>query len=340
MSPFQNDLKSILNSIILAGILLLATGCGTIIPGSAPTPTPPVGPTVRGVFEGITPCSPTDRPLPQIPADSVCEQMIWRLILYQDAVTKTPTRFFLDSAYGVPKQGTTGLSRGGTEVQLEGSWSIAKGTRENPKADVYQLISDGGQPAASFQVMDGDLLHLLSSDLSLMTGNASWSYSLNRTDNQPPLNLEGGAGEPPDAPTRPPAPLTPEGSSILGVFEGRLPCHESVLELSSTPLYNGCLKIKTRLTLYQDALTGEPTTYLFQGTNTIREGGWTIQHGTPTDADPVIYQLQLDGSEQLLSFLRADENNLFLLDGALDFLVGNALFSYTLSRIEPVPEIQ
>jgi hypothetical protein len=329
-----------LKPVILVGILLLASGCTTILPGAAPTPTVPVGPTVRGVFEGITPCSPSARILPQIPADSGCEQMIWRLILYQDAATKAPAQFFLDSAYGIPKQGSTGLDRGGTEVQLEGSWSVAKGTKEDPNAVVYHLISDDGQPAASFQALDESLLHLLGRDLSLMTGNASWSYSLNRTDNQAPLILDGVAGEPPGAPTRPPAPPTPEGSSILGVFEGRLPCHEVVLELSSTPPYTGCLKIKTRLTFYQDALTGEPTTYLFQGTHTIREGRWTIRHGTPTDADAVIYQLQLDDIEQPVSILRADEDNLFLLGGALDFLVGNALFSYTLSRIEPVPEIQ
>jgi hypothetical protein len=51
-----------------------------------------------------------------------------------------------------------------------------------------------------------------------------------------------------------------------------------------------------------------------------------------------VYQLQLEDSQRPVSFLKADENHLFLLDEDLNLLVGNALFSYTLSRIEDVPE--
>jgi hypothetical protein len=35
-----------------------------------------------------------------------------------------------------------------------------------------------------------------------------------------------------------------------------------------------------------------------------------------------------------VSLLKADENHLFFLDRELSLLVGNALFSYTLSRID------
>ena len=70
------------------------------------------------------------------------------------------------------------------------------------------------------------------------------------------------------------------------------------------------------------------------GTSTIREGTWTILQGMQGDPDAVVYQLDLEGSKRPVSFLIADENHLFLLDRDLKLLVGNALFSYTLSRIE------
>jgi hypothetical protein len=94
------------------------------------------------------------------------------------------------------------------------------------------------------------------------------------------------------------------------------------------------MKIKWRLTLYQDQTTGAPSTYLYMGTSTIREGAWTIVRGTERDPDAVVYQLHLDNSQEPVSFLKADENHLFLLDRALNFLVGDALFSYTLSRTD------
>ena len=98
--------------------------------------------------------------------------------------------------------------------------------------------------------------------------------------------------------------------------------------------FPGCLKLKSRLTLYVDQATGTPSSYMYMGTSTIREGTWTILQGMEGDPEAVVYQLQLDASKGPVSFLKADENHLFLLDRDLKLLVGNALFSYTLSRIE------
>ena len=83
-----------------------------------------------------------------------------------------------------------------------------------------------------------------------------------------------------------------------------------------------------------DQATGAPSTYMYMGTSTIREGTWTILEGAEGDPDAVVYQLQLEGTQGPVSFLKADENHLFQLDRELNLLVGNALFSYTLSRIE------
>jgi len=126
----------------------------------------------------------------------------------------------------------------------------------------------------------------------------------------------------------------PTGSSVLGVFEGRTPCNDLVFEFANMAPYPGCLKIKWKLTLYRDQTTGAASTYLYQGTRTLREGTWAILQGTESDPEAVVYQLQLDNTRRPVSFLKADENHLFLLDRSLNFLVGDALFSYTLSRID------
>lgn len=102
-----------------AGMLITVTACGTGISRTTiPSPVP-AGSSLHGVFEGITPCSALARPAPQIPADTACEQMIWKIILHQDPVTGAPTTYTLDSAYGVPQQGTNGLAGGGTLIVNE-----------------------------------------------------------------------------------------------------------------------------------------------------------------------------------------------------------------------------
>ena len=261
--------------------------------------------------------------------------MIWKIVLYQDSVSGTPTTYTLESTYGVSQPNTTGPAGGGIAISMRGNWSTGKGTKTDSEADVYQLYSEDSQIAVSFVKMSEDLLHVLNPDKTLMVGNAAWSYTLNRTDNQPaPINEQASSG--PEA-TRPPIPEMPPGSSVLGVFEGRLPCHEIVYDVLNIAPFPGCLKLKSRLTLYHDQVTGAPTAYMYMGTSTIREGTWTILQGTAGDAEAIVYQLHLNDSKEPVSFLKADENHLFLLDRDLSLLVGNALFSYTLSRIEKVP---
>src|SRR5688572_10345199 len=72
---------------------------------AAPSPTP-TGSSILGVFEGSTPCDSIPRPLPQIPANTGCEQMTWKLTLYHATNTRTPTTFKLESAYGLSQPNT------------------------------------------------------------------------------------------------------------------------------------------------------------------------------------------------------------------------------------------
>lgn len=320
-------------SLCLIGLLLcLLAGC---TPSGNPTKAATVAPdsSIFGVFEGITPCSQQTRPLPQIPEDTNCEQMIWKFTLYQDSSTGAPTTYQLYAAYGVPKQNTMGLDKGGTPITMEGKWGIVKGTGTDSNAVVYQLNPEVPQETVSFLKVGEDILHVLHPDMRLMVGNAGWSYTINRTDNRPEPKIVVPA-EPPSSSTPLVIPPQPEGSSVLGVFEGRTPCDEVVFEFTGIPPHEGCFKVKWQLTLSQDQDTGAPASYLFRGTGTIRTGTWTILHGTKNDPDAVVYQLRADDSQQIKSFLSVGDDHLFLLDGELNLLVGNALFSYTLSRID------
>lgn len=139
---------------------------------------------VLGVFVATTPCSQGTRPVPAIPVGADCEFIKWSLTLYQDESGKTPATYQLHCGYGLPKQGTTGFTGGGKEIEMEGKWSISKGTHSNPDAIVYRLEDDKTGKAVLLLRLNDDLLHLLDSDRRLMIGNGAWSYSLSRTGNK------------------------------------------------------------------------------------------------------------------------------------------------------------
>ena len=179
--------------------------------------------------------------------------MIWEFTLFQDSATGTPTTYQLDAAYGVPKQNTTGLDKGGTPITMEGKWAMVKGTGADPNAVVYQLNPEDPQMTVSFLKVGEDILHVLHPDMRLMVGNAGWSYTINRTDNRPAPRIIVPA-EPPSSSTPLVIPPMPEGSSVLGVFEGRTPCDKVVFEFTGIPPHEGCFKVKWQLTLYQDQI--------------------------------------------------------------------------------------
>ena len=328
-------MKIFFNKLLVLTLLSLSSCTSLISQTSVPIPTPPQGSEILGVFRGNTPCSAQARPLPQIPSDAECDQMIWSLVLYQDIQTKTPTTYQLNAAYGLSKQGTNDLIRDGTAIVMDGPWTITTGTKSDPDATVYQLNPDDLGTTVSFLKVGEDMVHVLSSDKTLLVGNGAWAYTLNRMDNPNPPPATVSPDSFPDPPTRPPLPPVPAGASEFGLFDGRTPCHELVVELTKFPVSSGCLKIKLRLTLYQDAITGAPSTYLLMGTSTYREGTWEVTQGMEGDAEAVIYQLHLEEGQPPVAFLHVDENHLFTLDRDMHLLVGNELFSYTLSRAEP-----
>ena len=170
-------MKSIFVFIRLALLLpiLLLPAAPSVAPGSS----------TLGIFVATSPCDDVSRQLLQIPATAKCEMIKWNLTLYQDANTLTPTAYSLSFTYGLPEQGTNGLSNGGTRVLREGEWTMVRGTRVNPDAVVYQLDPGRHQRHVSFLKLDHNLLHLLDRDQSLAVGNAGWSYTLNRNSKSP-----------------------------------------------------------------------------------------------------------------------------------------------------------
>src|SRR5688500_15173847 len=107
-------------------------------------------------------------------------------------------------------------------------------------------------------------------------------------------------------------------SVVYGSFEGRTPCQEIARELD---LYAGqpeserakCIKRKWGLTLYYDSVTHEPTTYNIIGIGEKSGNGtWHIIKGTHTNADAIVYQL--DMADRSLFLLKGDDNVLFILD--------------------------
>ena len=123
----------------------------------------------------------------------------------------------------------------------------------------------------------------------------------------------------------------PTGPHVYGVFAGRTACQEFMAELNleANP---ECIKRKMNIILYQDSITGKPTTYETKGMGKWSgKGKWFILQGTPTNPRATVFQVALDAKTSLF-LLKGDDNVLFILDRNKNFLIGNARFSYTLNR--------
>lgn len=134
---------------------------------------------------------------------------------------------------------------------------------------------------------------------------------------------------------------------IFGAFEGTSPCDAVSRKPLQIPASVNCEMVRWRLTLFQKPGSFDAATYELNfsyglpqpntnglingGTTVARKGRWTTAHGTTTDPNGVTYELD-KGSERAMSFLTLDRNLLHLLDSDGHLAVGNAGWSYTLSR--------
>jgi hypothetical protein len=101
------------------------------------------------------------------PRNDECTKIKWQLILYRDPETHTPTTFALGGFVWRNQPKT-------------GKWSIVKGTREDPAAEVYRLDTDDQNGFLSFLKADDNILLFLDKNRELLVGNEHFSYTLNR----------------------------------------------------------------------------------------------------------------------------------------------------------------
>lgn len=123
---------------------------------------------------------------------------------------------------------------------------------------------------------------------------------------------------------------------LYGVFDGRTPCQEMAQQIKE-PTTAACIKIKWRLALYKDSLTGQPSSYKLMGLvykrEAPRKGEWKIIKGSAADPNATVYELVFPGKPSI--FLQEGDNNiLFFLDANKKLLVGNRDFSFVLNRVE------
>lgn len=137
-----------------------------------------------------------------------------------------------------------------------------------------------------------------------------------------------GDADPPGAP--PPDLRPPLGSTRYGIFEGKVPC-------------DGCEKIKTRLTLHRSAQDNRPTTYVLERVSVgignerlIDTGAWTTSSGSRVDPNSTVAMLD-GGPEGFANYMMVGPNLLLMLDGRREPRVGNAVYSFTLSRTDAEP---
>ena len=139
----------------------------------------PSGPSVFGVFEGRPPCREIARQL-DISTDADCPKLKCNIIFYRDPATLLPTSFTLSIVGG----GDVVKQDGGSyrKKVLEGKWTIVKGIKSNPAAEVYQL--NFGKPGSYFYLLKGDenVLFVLDEKKEFRVGNEDFSYTLNRIE--------------------------------------------------------------------------------------------------------------------------------------------------------------
>ena len=297
----------------LSGMLILAVAAFNNIGEN-----PPIA--AYAIFEGTTPCSSDIKSFLQIPASEKCDIVKWHLVLNYDQHKNQPAEYTLAREYIYHVDNRTSKSQGA--VTIKGRWQILKGIPSLPEAIVYRLHN--GNASLSFIMVDENLIHLLAADNSFSALASVESFTLSKTNSK-------SHGE--RAVMKVSRPLANENQSMMK-FIGRTPCAEIASEIHMPPRAD-CNKMKWMLKLYLAPSRQQPAVFELSATfhrQSIIKGSWKIFKGRPGDPDAIIYQLHLDKPYESIFLLKGDDNVLFFLDKNLKPLVGNADFSYTLSR--------
>ena len=280
-------------------------------------------------FVGSTPCGPEVRTfLSGLSAEAPCHAVTWKLTL--DAPENGRGAWRLSAVYGIPPASNPNAMVDGPRVAIDGTWT--SGATAGPGGrTVYRLSAATPQRTLSFAKVADGLVHMLDSGGRLMLGTAGWSYTLNDANRaERPGN--------PSLATDMSYKISPvsTGSSVFAVFEGRTPC-AGISRAIGIRANDACLKVKWRVTLYQNPQSSAPAAYKIEGTlhrQQPREGSWRVVRGVASDPNAVVYQLDPTATEGAILLLRADDNILYFLNPQKQALIGTVDFSYTLNRAE------
>ncbi len=96
-----------------------------------------------------------------------CSKIRWFLTLNRDPVSLQPTTYKL-------------LQTSDTNIELEGNWTIIKGSPSDSDAVIYILDPDKPGKSLSLFVADENVIFFLDESNRLITGNSDFSFTLNK----------------------------------------------------------------------------------------------------------------------------------------------------------------
>jgi len=252
----------------------------------------------ENTYIGSTPANNVIRSFFGIPFTDSIDFIRWKLIIKDKD-------YQLQCNYGIGKPNTNGFINGGTNINLSGEYIKEKN---------HYNFKNGTKTLKAVE-LNGDLIHLLNTDNSLLIGNGGWSYTLNNIT--------------PSVTSQVTITAAPTALKDSMAFEGRTPCKiPGVIAPGTT-----CYKLKWYIILYANATTNKPGTYKVWGTPYRTEGGrkgnWKIVTGAN---GRTIYQLDDANGNGFLYLLKLDNNILVFTDAQGKLLVGDEDFDYTLNK--------
>jgi hypothetical protein len=139
-----------------------------------------------------------------------------------------------------------------------------------------------------------------------------------------------------------------QSHDIAGVFEGSTPCGDMPRIFLKVPSNDSCEFIKWQITLYKPAGSSNTANFMLKATYGLTqpntqgfsrsasfqsEGQWTITKGSAGNPNAIVYRLVTTNRDSI-SFVELNKEMVHPLDPSGRLMIGNAGWSYTLSRTD------
>lgn len=137
-----------------------------------------------------------------------------------------------------------------------------------------------------------------------------------------------------------------QDSKPFATYVGTSPCGNIIKPLLGIKDDSECEFTKWTMTLSQQKVNapaevklvyrfgiGKPNTSGFMEEKRVEfSGHWTIQKGTKTKPNAIVYQITLHGIDKNLLFVKLSNNSIHMLDSQRGLMIGNAGHSYTFNK--------